>query len=101
MTSRILAAAVLLAAAGPAWAEGPPAAAGPSLLFSISRSPVEHREAAYDEALREPPPPPREPVGVVQPDGSVRYGRLAVSVKEYCPPVHDEPPLLPGRRSRK
>jgi hypothetical protein len=97
MTSRILAAALVLIAAGPAWAQGP----RPSLLFSISRSPVEHREAAYDEALKEPPSPPREPVGVVQPDGSVRYGRLAVTVKEYCPPLHDEPPPLPGRRSRK
>jgi hypothetical protein len=101
MTSRALALALLLAAAGPARAEERRADVGASLLFSISRSPVEHRDAAYDEALKEPAPPPREPVGVVQPDGSVRYGRVTVTVKEYCPPGHDEPPPLPGRRSRK
>lgn len=101
MTSRLLAAVLLLAAAGPAWAQeaGPPT--GASLLLSIEASRVEHREAAYDQALREAAPPPREPAGVVQPDGSVRYGRVTVTVKEYCPPAHDDPPPLPGRRARR
>jgi hypothetical protein len=102
-TSWTLGAAVLLlAAAGSVRAEPGPPPGGAALLLSIGRTPgVEHREAAYDEALREAGPPVREPAGVVQPDGSVRYGRLTVTVKEYCPPLHDEPPPLPGRRLRK
>jgi hypothetical protein len=103
MTSRLLAAALLsVAVAGPAGAEEPRPEPSASLLLSIGRAAVEHREAAYDQALREPAPPPREPVGVVQPDGSIRYGRMTVTVKEYCPPAHDEPPPpLPGRRARR
>lgn len=101
MTSRVLAAVLLLAAAAPTWAQEARPPAGASLLLSIEAFPVEHRETAYDQALREPAPPPREPAGVVPPDGSVRYGRVTVSVKEYCPPLHDEPPPLPGRRARR
>ena len=74
-----------------------------SLFLSIiSSSPtVERREAAFDEALKAGGPPPREPAGVVQPDGSVRYGNVTMTVKNPCPPgAHYEPPPLPGRRFR-
>ena len=73
-----------------------------SLFLSIISAPVERREAAFDEALKAGGPPPREPAGVVQPDGSVRYGNVSVTVKNPCPPgtAHYEPPPLPGRRFR-
>jgi|SRR5881397_2374566 len=73
-----------------------------SLFLSIISTPVERRETAFDEALKSGGPPPREPAGVVQPDGSVRYGNVSVTVKNPCPPgtAHYEPPPLPGRRFR-
>jgi len=38
----------------------------------------------------------------VLPDGSVRYGRTVITVKNPCPPNsnHWEPPILPGRGRR-
>lgn len=61
------------------------------------------RADAFDEALREPGPAPRSgPAGELMPDGSVRYGRVTVVVRNPCPPgsLHeDEPPPLPGRRA--
>jgi len=73
-----------------------------SLFLSIVGAPIERREAAFDQALKEEGPPPRAPAGVVQPDGSVRYGGVSVTVKNPCPPgtAHYEPPPLPGRRYR-
>lgn len=74
-----------------------------ALLLDMLRSPVESRGAAFDEALKQPGPPPARPtVGEVQPDGSVRYGSVTVTVKNPCPPgtAHYEPPPLPGRRAK-
>ena len=73
-----------------------------SLFLSIMSAPVERREAAFDEALKGSGPPPLERGGVVQPDGSVRYGNVSVTVKNPCPPgtAHYEAPPLPGRRLR-
>ena len=58
--------------------------------------------AAFDRAMKEPPPPPRRPDGEVQPDGTVRYGSMVMTVRNPCPPgTHYEPPPLPGRAVRK
>src|SRR5213593_1534542 len=99
----ILAGALLaLGLVTPAGADEAKTPINASLFLSIISAPVERREAAFDEALKAGGPPPREPAGVVQPDGSVRYGNVSVTVKNPCPPgtAHYEPPPLPGRRLR-
>ena len=71
------------------------------MILDIVAAPVESRRSAFDEALRLPAPPPVERnSGEVLPDGSVRYGRTTITVRNPCPPGHDklEPPPLPGRR---
>ncbi|MBI4638352.1 MAG: hypothetical protein HY727_18600 [Candidatus Rokubacteria bacterium] len=74
-----------------------------SMLLGILSSPVESREAAFDQSLKErgPEPARRWADGELLPDGSVRYGRVTVTVKNPCPPgtAHYEPPSLPGRRT--
>jgi hypothetical protein len=68
-----------------------------SMLLSISSPLSETRDAAFDRAMKEPGPPARRPDGEVQPDGSVRYGAVTVTVRNPCPPgTHYELPL-PGR----
>ena len=70
---------------------------GASMLLSISSPLSETREAAFDRAMKEPGPPARRPDGEIQPDGSVRYGAVTVTVRNPCPPgTHYELPL-PGR----
>ncbi len=99
----VVAVALLAAApAAPAAAEEAKTAVSASMLLSIMAAPTESRQAAYDRSLTEDGPPPAGPLGVVQPDGSVRYGRVTVTVKNPCPPgtPHYEPPPLPGRRGR-
>lgn len=73
-----------------------------SMVLNLLSS-VEPRGSAFDQALKEGGPEPTPPAGEVQPDGSVRYGRIVVTVKNPCPPgtAHYEPSPLPGRRSRK
>jgi hypothetical protein len=97
-TAGAVAALVLAPVAAAQEAPPPP---GPMLLLDILARPgVEGREAAYDEAIRQAPPPPRPRAGVVQPDGSVRYGDVSVYVKD-CPEAAPlVPPPLPGRRAR-
>jgi hypothetical protein len=56
--------------------------------------------------MRAPGPKPRVAAvggGEVQPDGSVKYGDVSVTIKNPCPEgtSHYEPPPLPGRRVRK
>ena len=69
-----------------------------SMLLSISAPISETRDAAFDRAMKEPAAPARRPDGEIQPDGSVRYGSLTVTVRNPCPPgTHFEPPPLPGR----
>ena len=69
-----------------------------SMLLSIAAPISETRDAAFDRAMKEPPPPARRPDGEIQPDGSVRYGSVTVTVRNPCPPgTHFEPPPLPGR----
>jgi hypothetical protein len=72
-----------------------------ALILDIVAAPVQPRTSAFDEALRRPAPPAPDPTqGEVLPDGSVRYGRTVITVKNPCPPNsgHWEPPPLPGRR---
>ena len=86
----------------PAGAEEAKTPINAALILSIVGAPIERREAAFDQALKEEGPRPRGPAGVVQEDGSVRYGSVSVTVKNPCPPgtAHYEPPPLPGRRVR-
>lgn len=73
-----------------------------ALLLSIMSSPVESRGQAYDEAIKREGPAPAGPMGgVVQPDGSVRYGNVTVTVRNPCPPgTHFFEPVVPGRRAK-
>jgi hypothetical protein len=107
MRTTVIVAAVLLAAG----VAGSPALAGadeaktlvnPLSLINVLTKPVDDRQTAYDESVKREGPAPRSLLGgEVQPDGSVRYGNVTVSVvRNPCPPgtVHYEPPPLPGRR---
>ena len=70
----------------------------PSVLLSISSPLPETRDAAFDRAMKEPGPPARRPDGEIQPDGSVRYGAMTITVRNPCPPgTPYELPPLPGR----
>ncbi|MGH7391336.1 MAG: hypothetical protein ACREM3_18030 [Candidatus Rokuibacteriota bacterium] len=78
-----------------------------SLLLNIMSSPIEPRQSAYDRSIKDEGPAPVSPwEGVVQPDGSTRYGSgrssVTVTVQNPCPPgsLHYDPPPLPGRRAR-
>jgi len=69
-----------------------------SMLLSVVAPITESRDAAFDRAMKEPGPPARRPAGEIQPDGSVRYGSVTITVRNPCPPgTHYEPPPLPGR----
>lgn len=99
----VLLLAPVLLVAGRAGADEAKTPVNASMVLSIVTAPVEPRVSAYDESLRQPAsPPPDSSAGEILPDGSVRYGRAIVTVKNPCPPgtVHYEPPPLPGRRSR-
>jgi hypothetical protein len=73
-----------------------------SMVLTIVSRPAELSGRALDRALLEPGPPPAVPNGgELQPDGSVKYGNLSVTVRNPCPPgIHYEPLPLPGRRAR-
>lgn len=77
-----------------------------SMMLNILSAPSPARDAAYDRSITDPGPAPRSDEGVVQPDGSVRYGSegrgVSVIIKNPCPPgtAHYEPPPVPGRRAR-
>ena len=73
------------------------------ILNIVSAPPAEKsRASAFDEALKRPAPAEPDSAGEVLSDGSVRYGRTIVTVKNPCPPNsnHWEPPVLPGRSRR-
>jgi len=103
---RILVAALILvgAAAIPVAAEEAKTPVRAPILLNILSTPIEPREAAYDQFLKEQTPPSPQRGFVLQPDGSLRYGSesrgVTVTVANPCPPgtVHYEPPPLPGRR---
>ena len=73
-----------------------------TLVNSVLAKPAaQDQRTAYDEAIKATDPAPRSAFsGEVQPDGSVKYGSVTVSVKNPCPPGHYEPPPLPGRRAK-
>jgi hypothetical protein len=94
-------AALAVAPAAADEAKAPITAAG---ILNLFARPVETREAAFDQALRDDVP--KAPIGTtttageVVGEGTVRYGRATITVKNPCPPGHDEPKPLPGRRHR-
>ena len=90
----------------PAAAEELKTPISPSMFLRIT-APTESRASAYDAALRDPnayakPAETGFADGEVLPDGSVRYGRTIVTVRNPCPPSDHAfaPPPLPGRRAR-
>jgi hypothetical protein len=95
---------LVLIAAVPATGEEAKTAIAP-LILNLTPGPPQSYEAAFNQALREegPKPRPRGAAGEVQPDGSVQYGSMTVTVKNPCPEgtVHYEPPPLPGRRAKR
>lgn len=96
-------AVVALGASSVASADEAKTAISAAMILNIVAAPTESRTSAFDEALRRPPPPVADSTaGEVLPDGSVRYGRAVVTVKNPCPPGTDhwEPPVLPGRGRR-
>ena len=100
----VLIAATPLVATGVAGADEAKTPLSAATILSIVASPVEARTSAFDEALKRPAPPAPDPsAGEVLPDGSVRYGRAVITVKNPCPPGsgHWEPPPLPGRAGRR
>src|SRR5204863_9188329 len=74
----------------------------PSMVLSIFSQPSQLSGRALGRELMDPGPPPAPQGGEVQPDGSVKYGNLSVTVRNPCPPgtAHYEPPPLPGRPAR-
>jgi hypothetical protein len=96
--------ALVVTVLGPAAADEAKATISVRSVLDIVSPVHESRETAYNRALRDPsfgPPPAPSPMeGQVLPDGSVRYGRTTITVKNPCPPgtAHYEPPPLPGRR---
>lgn len=73
-----------------------------SMLLNML-APTEPRGSAFDLTLKQGGPEPLAQDGEVLADGTVRYGRVVVTVQNPCPPgtAHYEPAPLPGRRPRK
>ena len=75
-----------------------------SMVLNLFSQPAPLGVRASARELMEPGPPPasHQAGGEVQPDGSVKYGNMTVTVRNPCPPgtTHYEPPPLPGRRAR-
>jgi len=97
-----LASILTLLAAGVATAHADEAKAqlSAATILNIVRAPVDTRAGAYDAGLKDPGTrAPESSAGEVLPDGSVRYGRTIVTVRNPCPPgEHFDLPPLPGRR---
>jgi hypothetical protein len=99
-TGFFLAAALALAA--PVGADEMKSPVSATMLLNMTAPRMDSRDDAFNKSLREEGPAPRSMNGEVQPDGSVKYGNVTVSVRNPCPPGsgHIEPPPLPGRRAR-
>ena len=71
-----------------------------AMILSIVAAPVDTRISAYDAGLKERRAPMYDATpGEIFADGSVRYGRTIITVRNPCPPgEHLEVPMLPGRR---
>lgn len=105
VTLLITTAALAGLGAAPAVADEAKAPITASGILNLFSRPPETREAAFDQALREdgakvPTPPTTVAPSEVGGEGTVRYGRTTITVKNPCPPGHDEPKPLPGRRNR-
>jgi hypothetical protein len=109
-TAALVTAVLLVLAAGsaPARADEAKSAINAAMVLSIFSQPAsqatELSGRALGRALLEPGPPPAAfGGGEVQPDGSVKYGNVTVTVRNPCPPgdPFHEPPPLPGRRARQ
>ena len=73
-----------------------------SMLLTITITPVEPREVAFDLSLKEAGPAPRPSLAEMLPGGSVKIDRTVITLRNPCPPgtAHYEPIPLPGRRAR-
>jgi len=101
----VLAAALLGTLAAPALVAADEAKAPirASMFLDLTAPRAQSRDTAYQESLRTKGPAPAQSafVGEVQPDGSVKYGDVTVTVRNPCPPGHDDgTKSLPGRRSK-
>ena len=92
----------LVLAATPVVADEAKTPVSAGMMLNILTAPSAVRMNAFDASLKDEGPAPRSSGGEVQPDGSVRYGKVTVTVRNPCPPGtdHYEPPPLPGRRAR-
>jgi hypothetical protein len=94
---------VLAANVAPAVADEAKTPLSAALILSIVSSPVDTRTSAFDAGLKDSAARPSNgpTMGEVLADGSVRYGRAVITVRNPCPPgEHFEVPALPGRRGR-
>jgi hypothetical protein len=92
---------LVLGATGVAVGDEAKARISASMLLDLTAPRALSRDTAYQETLKSAPSvAPRPPSGEVQEDGSVRYGNVTVTVRNPCPPGHDEPKPLPGRRAK-
>src|SRR4030081_2880813 len=72
-----------------------------SMLLSVVAPITESRDAAFDRAMKEPGRAARRPDGEIQPDGSVRYGSVTITVRETRPARNPYEPTTPPRRARE
>jgi hypothetical protein len=87
----------------PAYADEAKTPIRASMFLNMTAPRIDSREAAYDQTLKGEDPRPKSPnEPEVLPDGSVRYGKTTVTVRNPCPPGsgHYEPLPVPGRRAR-
>ncbi len=104
----VLAAALGIGPGAPPRAEADPSPATPGMILNLLSRPVESREAAMREAVREEARAPRPAAGdevrETLPDGSVRVrrGPVTITVKDPCLPLGGDLPVRPlgGRALR-
>ena len=70
------------------------------MIMNIVAAPVDARRHGYDAAIKDPAPVAASDAmaGEVLADGSVRYGRAVVTVRNPCPPSEHLDFPRPGRR---
>jgi hypothetical protein len=105
-TMTLIALACGLLAVGSAAADEAKTPITPMILNLMAPPPSQSYDSVFNEAMRARGPRPRGIAalgGELQPDGSVKYGDVSVTIKNPCPEGsgHYEPPPLPGRRPRK
>src|SRR5712691_2119344 len=108
MTKSLLVLAMLAAATSavlggaPAFADEAKTPVSATMFLSIMSAPLEARDTAFDRSLKDDRPAPSSTLGDLLSDGTVKYSRTTITVRNPCPPgtAHYEPPPLPGRRAR-